>query len=79
MIKESMGLRKVISRLELEEKKMKDEIAWETSKLEHNVIKKIHAFITESNMDQEQSYINFKYTVNLETIKGMQNVIKEQT
>jgi hypothetical protein len=43
------------------------------------VIKKIHAFITESNMDQEQSYINFKYTVNLETIKGMQNVIREQT
>ncbi len=30
-------------------------------------------------MDQEQSYINFKYTVNLETLKGMQNVIKEQT
>ena len=43
------------------------------------MIKKIHAFITESNMDQEQSYINFKYTVNLETIKGMQNVIREQT
>jgi hypothetical protein len=44
---------------------MRDEIAWETSKLEHNVINKIHAFITESNIDQEQSYINFKYTVNL--------------
>lgn len=28
MIKESMALRKVISKLELEEKKMKDEIAW---------------------------------------------------
>ena len=52
MIKESMGLRKVISKLQLQEKKMKDEIAWETSKLQHNVINKIHAFITQSNMDQ---------------------------
>ena len=30
-------------------------------------------------MDQQQSYINFKHTVNLETIKGIENVIDEQT
>lgn len=32
-----------------------------------------------SNVDQQQSYINFKHTVNLETIKGIENVIEEQT
>lgn len=32
-----------------------------------------------SKMDQQQSYINFKHTVNLETIKGIENVIDEQT
>ena len=32
-----------------------------------------------SSIDQEQSYINFKHAVNLETIKGIENVIEEQT
>ena len=32
-----------------------------------------------SKMDQQQSYINFKHAVNLETIKGIENVIDEQT
>jgi hypothetical protein len=42
------------------------------------VITKINKFIEESTLDQKQSLINFKYTVNLETIKGIENVISER-
>jgi hypothetical protein len=65
--------------LQLEGKRIRDEISWETCKLEHNVITKINKFIEESTLDQKQSLINFKYTVNLETIKGIENVIHERT
>jgi hypothetical protein len=63
----------------MDDKKIRDEIVWETCRLEHNVINKINVFIEESNLDQQQSLINFKYTVNLETIKGIENVIHERT
>lgn len=43
------------------------------------MIEKINQFITLSNLDKQQSYIKFKHTVNLETIKGIENVIEEQT
>jgi hypothetical protein len=74
-----MPLRKQVSHLQLQEHKIRDEIVWEASKLEHSVIDKIKQFITLSNVDQQQSYINFKHTVNLETIKGIETVIDEQT
>lgn len=35
------------------------------------MINKINSFIAESHADQQQSLINFKYTVNLETKKGI--------
>ena len=79
IVKETLPMRRMIYYLQLEEKRMRDEISWETCKLEHNVIHKINRFIEESNEDQEQSLINFKYTVNLETIKGIENVIHERT
>lgn len=53
---------------------MRNEITWETSRLENEVVEKIHDFITMSNIDQEQSYINFKHAVNFETKKGIENV-----
>lgn len=68
----------MIYHLQLEQKRIRDEISWETCKLEHTVISKINHFIEESNLDQKQSLINFKYTVNLETIKGIENVIHER-
>ncbi len=71
-------MRKLIYQLQLEGKRIRDEISWETCKLEHNVISKINKFIEESTLDQKQSLINFKYTVNLETIKGIENVISER-
>ena len=58
---------------------MRNDITWETQKLKHNVVEKINQFIVMSKLDQQQSYINFKHTVNLETIKGIENVIDEQT
>ena len=75
IVKESLPIRKLIYQLQLQQKKIRDEISWETCKLQHNVITKINKFIEESNLDQKQSLINFKYTVNLETIKGIENVI----
>ena len=72
-------MRKTIYLLQLEQKRIRDEIAWETCKLEHNVKNNINRFIEESTLDQKQSLINFKYTVNLETIKGIENVIHERT
>jgi hypothetical protein len=65
MLKKTLQIRKQISKLQLCENKIRDEIVWETSKLEHSVIEKIKQFITLSNVDQQQSYINFKHTVNL--------------
>jgi hypothetical protein len=38
-------------------------------------VEKINQFIALSNVDQQQSYINFKHAVNLETMKGIENVI----
>jgi hypothetical protein len=70
-IRESLPTRKVIYQLQMDDKKIRDEIVWETCRLEFNVINKINVFIEESNLDQQQSLINFKYTVNLETIKGI--------
>ena len=79
ILKKTMTVRKQIANLQISQKKTEDDLLWESSKLENDVVSKINGFIALSHVDEQQSYINFKHTVNLETIKGIENVIEEQT
>lgn len=79
ILKRTLHIRKDIAKLQLQEKKIKNEITWETERLKHNVVENINQFIMMSKLDQQQRYRNFKHDISYETIKGIENVIDEQT
>ena len=71
-----MKVRKEIGYLQISQKKNEDDTLWETCKLENDVSDKINHFIALSHADEEECYVKFKYTVRMETSKGIENVIQ---